>query len=324
LFELFDAVSYKGSILVTGFAGELVSIITSSDVMDFFKQQTIDSLYLEDIEKSIKDLVLYGFSDETESFCQEKLDDAIEEIHASEGSIKAKFEKAIRTYLGICDLPSKKINEEALNTSFFRLDIAKRKISFDELSLNEYIQLLTSSNRWDFYKDIFHASREAVRKRLEGIRDIRNQLAHYRGEITANQQKQLKRTSEWLNRCLIKFEETKTEIIDSSEFIEDQVIDEENSSEIKNSARSIYSPLAVYLNNLTYIDRIKLSFQEIEDILGFKLPKSAYTYRAWWANDNKTHSHSKEWLSAGWKVAYSNISNQEIDFKKIQGGGRKI
>jgi hypothetical protein len=47
---------------------------------------------------------------------------------------------------------------------------------------------------------------------------------------------------------------------------------------------------------------IVLRFSEIESLLGFKLPPSAYKYQAWWANDIKTHSHAKAWLNAGWKT----------------------
>lgn len=46
---------------------------------------------------------------------------------------------------------------------------------------------------------------------------------------------------------------------------------------------------------------ISFTYQEIEEILDFKLPPSAYKHRPWWANDI-SHTHAKAWLNAGWKV----------------------
>ena len=36
-----------------------------------------------------------------------------------------------------------------------------------------------------------------------------------------------------------------------------------------------------------------MSFSEIERVLGFKLPKSAYQHEAWWSNNATGHSHAK-------------------------------
>ena len=49
---------------------------------------------------------------------------------------------------------------------------------------------------------------------------------------------------------------------------------------------------------------INLSFREIESIIGGPLPKSAYQYKAWWANqtDTSTRSQARAWQSAGYKV----------------------
>lgn len=61
-----------------------------------------------------------------------------------------------------------------------------------------------------------------------------------------------------------------------------------------------YIALKEYLVNKQDIDSISLSFTEIEQIVGTKLPKSAYTYREWWANGS--HFHALAWMQAGWLV----------------------
>jgi len=49
---------------------------------------------------------------------------------------------------------------------------------------------------------------------------------------------------------------------------------------------------------------ITVSFRQIENIIGNKLPKSAYTYTAWWANqtDKKNRPQAKAWLDANFVV----------------------
>ena len=48
--------------------------------------------------------------------------------------------------------------------------------------------------------------------------------------------------------------------------------------------------------------RITLSYGEIEAILGFKLPPTAYKIpRSYWAN-TLTHTYATSWLSVGYKA----------------------
>ncbi len=61
-------------------------------------------------------------------------------------------------------------------------------------------------------------------------------------------------------------------------------------------------------------DCINMNFSEIERILGFNLPKSAYIYDAWWANGG--HSQANAWLGAGYKVEWANPKEQTVCFCK--------
>jgi hypothetical protein len=46
------------------------------------------------------------------------------------------------------------------------------------------------------------------------------------------------------------------------------------------------------------------TINEIEEIIQFKLPKSAYKHSAWWANEvDGNHTQARSWLLAGWKTA---------------------
>jgi len=59
---------------------------------------------------------------------------------------------------------------------------------------------------------------------------------------------------------------------------------------------SKYIKLKEYLKNYT----VAISYNDIEKIIGEKLPQSAYVHRAWWSNTG--HEHAKTWTEAGWKV----------------------
>lgn len=74
--------------------------------------------------------------------------------------------------------------------------------------------------------------------------------------------------------------------------------------------RKLTSHLAS-LGNARWVAR----FSEIEAILGYPLPKSAYTYPAWWSNQaDNGHSQSASWQSIGWRTAELNLANQQVTF----------
>ena len=75
-----------------------------------------------------------------------------------------------------------------------------------------------------------------------------------------------------------------------------------------------YHPLGDYLVKQNKVS-ISLTFQEIEQILGFSLPSSAYSYRAWWAN-SLSHPQAGSWVKVGWRVSKVNIEKNMILFRR--------
>ena len=75
-----------------------------------------------------------------------------------------------------------------------------------------------------------------------------------------------------------------------------------------------YSPLYEYLRSIGQ-EKVNMSFSKFESILGFMLPKSAYAYRAWWANGG--HTHANAWLHAGYKVDKVDIPGKVVIFCRI-------
>ena len=77
-----------------------------------------------------------------------------------------------------------------------------------------------------------------------------------------------------------------------------------------------YEQLGQHLRNQGS-NSIELSFNEIEEILGFPLPKSAYKYRPWWANDENHVQARDGWISVGYNSAAVNLDDHTISFIKV-------
>jgi hypothetical protein len=60
--------------------------------------------------------------------------------------------------------------------------------------------------------------------------------------------------------------------------------------------------------------QIELSFEEIEQALGFELPASARRYPAWWSNSGGTHVQSAAWRGAGYRTENVNIAAGRVRF----------
>ena len=65
-----------------------------------------------------------------------------------------------------------------------------------------------------------------------------------------------------------------------------------------------YKPLRDYLTARHTMSRVRMSFREVETILEESLPKSAFRYREWWANQSDTTNRqwAAAWLDAGFAV----------------------
>ena len=74
-----------------------------------------------------------------------------------------------------------------------------------------------------------------------------------------------------------------------------------------------YKEFGDYLDKQNDVFSIK--FDAIEEIIGEKLPASAYEYSAWWSN-NDSHPLMNIVLSKNWKSKNLNLKTHEIVFYK--------
>lgn len=303
LFGLLKQLKLASAVLIVDQQEILVGIVTSYDSTEYFQNRAENLMRVEDVEAAVKDFILAAYTLPDGSRDEQQLAEAILQI-----------------------TPKNEGESRPLKT-------------FDDLTLGQYVSLLTSKKTWSFFEPIFRVPRGSIVALLDDIRNTRNDLAHFRKEITIEQADQLRFCAEWLGRCWETYQQANSHNVitgqpmkmgetiaanetsqpNGSEKIEQnpepvQIIAEE----IK-PMESKYAALADWLASQPgHIDTVRLSFQEIETIIGGPLPASAYEHRAWWANDVQGHPHSQLWLEAGWRTNYLNRTEKVVTFVRIQ------
>jgi hypothetical protein len=292
LFDLLDTLKITNAVLIINPIPELEGIVTSYDSTEYFRRRAEDLMQIEDIEATIKDFIEQAYTDKSGEVDEDRLAEAISK----------------------CAHP------------------ASAEKEFEELSLSDYNNLLLRKETWDFFVSIFGVSRKALQKLLDDVRMTRNALVHFQGEINIEQQDKLQYCANWLAK---RQEEYQTQL--QQEFTK-RLLDqstqqatgaaEEDSVELGEQdiildpagpRDSRYAPLIDHLlSQPGRISQIQLTFEVIEKIIEGDLPNSARQHRAWWANDSIGHSHSKQWLGAGWRTSYINLSEGRITFARVK------
>jgi len=79
----------------------------------------------------------------------------------------------------------------------------------------------------------------------------------------------------------------------------------------------VYAPLHKYLDD-RYADTVVLTFGEIEDLLGSKLPDVASQQSEWWANEGADGARSPQslsWTQAS-RTATANLRARNVRFER--------
>jgi hypothetical protein len=77
----------------------------------------------------------------------------------------------------------------------------------------------------------------------------------------------------------------------------------------------IYEPITNYLTRVAG-SSARLTFGQIEKIIGRPLPKSAYRHREWWSNNPTGHSHARSWVEAGWRTEKVDLESRVLVFSR--------
>jgi len=77
-----------------------------------------------------------------------------------------------------------------------------------------------------------------------------------------------------------------------------------------------YERLAEFLKGVPRSE-LPMTFDEIENVIGRKLPNSANNHRAWWSNNPTNSVMTKAWLEAGWKSEQVDMEARKLVFRKM-------
>lgn len=77
-----------------------------------------------------------------------------------------------------------------------------------------------------------------------------------------------------------------------------------------------YDPFREFLESLD-TPFVSMTFEQIEQIVGADLPRSAREYRAWWSNNSFNSTMTDAWRAAGFKSEKVDIAGGRVTFRKV-------
>lgn len=77
---------------------------------------------------------------------------------------------------------------------------------------------------------------------------------------------------------------------------------------------SKYDPLRTFLGR-AQTSEVPMTFDEIEDVIGARLPAAAGTHRAWWSNNPSNNVMTKAWLAAGYITERVDMGSRRLVFR---------
>lgn len=75
-----------------------------------------------------------------------------------------------------------------------------------------------------------------------------------------------------------------------------------------------YGPLYLRLMKLAGSEW-RVSFGDVEEVLGFRLPDSARRHRPWWTNGG--HGQALAWVNAGWRTSDVDLGGETLVFRRM-------
>jgi CBS domain-containing protein len=282
----------------------LIGIVTPADIAIFFRRYAEDLLQIEGIESRVKDAIraLYAGDDAG-------LDSAIAIVSDRAADIRKKFPGAIRTYLDRVNITAPPLGSDtdALAEAAKKLGLPAPSKKFEDLTFEELTNLLLRHERAPRLSQSEDVSE--IRELLKQVRDARNKLAHFRGELSSKQRRTIQFAAEWLENNL-PAPVPEAPVLHPPTIGDLAPVQQEEAERPHGS----YAPLAAHLQSVPdETTSLTLNFQGIEEILKSELPRSAYEYRAWWSND-PTKPQSAAWLDEGWRTTSVNMTERRLTF----------
>jgi len=260
-------------------------------------------MLIEGIESRMKEAINALYADNDAG-----LESAIAAVTDRAADIRKKIPAAIRGYLEKTGLNPPAAGEaDGLAEVEKRLALPKPGRAFELLTFDEFAEVLLAHPNAPKLAQADGVGE--LRVMLQQVRGARNKLAHFRGELSAEERRTVQFASEWLERNLpvpkIEPPAPPAPIV---------TLPPGTTAPQDDAPRGSYSPLSAHLKlKSPTLTSLPMTFQEFERILGKPLPRSAFEYRAWWVND-PMKPQSAAWLEEGWRAVAVNMNERRLTF----------
>jgi hypothetical protein len=84
-----------------------------------------------------------------------------------------------------------------------------------------------------------------------------------------------------------------------------------------------YAPLGDFLR-AQHTSLVPMTFEEIEEVTGVKLPPKAQFHRAWWSNNASNSVMTKVWLEAGFETEQVDMAARKLVFRRVEGASGRL
>lgn len=93
--------------------------------------------------------------------------------------------------------------ENALSAKYKDCELPRE---LEDMTFDDYVALLRDGRNWQHFEAAFGGTRERARGRLEPARDLRNDVFHFRRELSVEDHESLATCRNWLLRCIRKMQ----------------------------------------------------------------------------------------------------------------------
>jgi CBS domain-containing protein len=180
VFDMLTDLNKLAAVLIVDNDGRLTGIVTSYDTTAYFRRRAEDLMLVEDIEKALRDHIEAAFTGDTGNLDDDALQEAISEVNNE--PIYKNYKAFLKKYINLAKVSVGTDDDTIRQACADHMDYSK---SLDELNLNQFKQILLS--RWEDYGKHFRVSSSNLANLLDQVREIRNIVAHFRGEISQEQ-----------------------------------------------------------------------------------------------------------------------------------------
>jgi CBS domain-containing protein len=157
---------------------KVIAIVTNHDTAEYFRHRAADLMLAENIELTLRDLILSASGSDTETD-NEAMAQLIQAAMPSDKEHRKKFKSALNHYVNQSEIGNHIPDQTLLDSVFDQhLKQSAPQKAFKKLTLSELIRIV--QNLWSTYQSNFNDMPwNVVGPLLNDVRETRNAIAHF-------------------------------------------------------------------------------------------------------------------------------------------------